>query len=454
MKRIVSNCFKHTTLVCISIIMMLSFASCKEEPVDMTGLLSTVPASTSGVVCIDLQSILKDLGCKINGKKIEAGKELSKIISSMEENEKSFVLKMFDGYSGISPECTVIFYDSNRCFLTVSLADVEGFCSFIENETGSTFSDAGNGVRLCANVAVKGAQAWLCISSNKRIDADAIVAYSSLKRSQSFLNTGMASRFTDTDDAITGWGSINTILSGIMDRGNLSMLNIGLNLFFEESSDLCFSVNFEKGKLEAEAILLNESGKPAKYLLPSEKINISTIENLGESCDALFAMTVTPKLVDKIEKIVSTFSPSFSGLLKNVDGTVSVIFSNPLSGGFGNIKGVIPTKGEVSQELKNFVTTGIAPVTDDGKYLTFSKGEVSGKLSVKECASFIKGSCLGFVADLESLTILDDGIPSTVAQFSNIAFTMSPESGGIEFEIILTGSNQNENILLTCLKAL
>lgn len=444
---------------CLVIAMLAGFNSCKEDRGDMTGLLSTVPSSAAGVIGLDLKSILTDMGCKVEGNEIKPGKDLQSVLNNMKDDNKTQFLKLFDGTSGVSPECAVIFYDANRMFITLSLYDVDSFYKSVESSKGMTFSDEGNGVKVCGNTAVKGAQAWVCLSSGKRIDVDAIAAYSKLKSSQSFLSTDMAEKFVDGNNDIVGWGQIQALLSGTMSRGNMQILNMVTGFLFDDASDLSFTINFEKGKFTCKALILNEDGKPAKYLLTSDKIDTKVIESLGETCDGLLAFTVTPKMIKKFEKVASAFGGTLGNIgetLKNVDGTVAVVSSSPDNDGFQSLNGVITTKGDVSMELKDLVSSGIAPIREDGKYLRFSKGVVSGSLNVADCANMIKGSCLGAVIDLRGMEIAGNYIPKDASEvsFHSMALTLMPEGGGLELKLVINGINSKENILLTILKAI
>lgn len=435
-------------------LVFLALNSCKEDRADMSGLLSTVPSSSAGVVAIDLKSLLQDAGCKVKDNEIKPGKELSTIISKMKDDEKKEILGFFNGESGISPECAVIFFDSNRMFLTLALADVAKFCESVEKEKQSSFADQGGGVKVCGNIAVKGAQAWICLSSGKRIDSDAIAAYSSLKTSQSFLSTDMAERFIEPKSDIIGWGHLNVLIDNFMYR-NKYMLNMAAGFLFDDPSDLSFSVDFRDGEMSASAIILNDKGKPAKYLLQAEKVDLKTIESIGETCDALFAFTLTPKMVSKLEKAGSALGGALFGnmgdMLKNVDGTIAVAYSSLMTQGRQNMNGVITTKGDVSLQLKDLVTSMFGPVREDGKFLRFSSGTVTGALTVEECAGMLKGSCLGFVADLKGM---ENAAPlgEASSSFKSIALSLSPESGSLELKIVLKGNDPKENMILTILK--
>lgn len=455
--KFLGKAFQRQLAVILSgLIMVSAFNSCKDDRADMSGLLSTVPSSVSGVIALDLKSILQDMGCKVKDEEIKPGKELTDFLSKLNTDERAQILKLFNGETGIAPESAIIFFDSNRCFLTFSLADVEAFIKFTEKDSDTSFSEEVNGVKICRNTAVRGAQAWICLSSGKRIDADAIVGYSKLRNSQSFLSHELSPKFIDSGSDIIGWGNIRTLMSGTMSRGNMSMLTIGLNMLFDDAADLFFRVDFEKGRLEAKASILDEDYKVAKYLLPAEKINTSAIEQLGESCDALLAFTLTPKMVSKISKVGSGFGgrlfDEVTEILKNVDGTVAVISSDPATGDYRAINGFVTTKGNATNNLKDLISNMLAPTREEGKMLYFSEGNVSGQLKVKESLELIKGSCLGAVMDLKGLQLVDGSISNYASGLKSLAVSLSPESGGLEFKFILTGDDEKENILLTMMK--
>ena len=136
-------------------------------------------------------------------------------------------------------------------------------------------------------------------------------------------------------------------------------------------------------------------------------------------------------------------------MFKNVDGTVGFISGQ---NSMDSMAGVLTTKGDVSQELKDLISTQIAPVSQDGKYLRFSKGNISGGLSVAECAEELKGCCLGIVTDASGLNNV--GYDSkNVSGFKDLILKFKPESGGLEIELEINTADKNENALLTLLKS-
>ncbi|MCH5242745.1 MAG: hypothetical protein J1F67_10065 [Muribaculaceae bacterium] len=438
----------------LAAIMLLVFNSCKKDTVDVTDLLSSVPSSAAGVIVLNMENMLDDAGCKIKDHVITPSQVVMNLLDKASSQDKEDFLMLFDGSTGIEPKAAVVFYDSNRAFLTFALYDVDKFCSFVEGKSGHKFVDEGSGVKMNGSVAVKGAQAWICLTSGKRLDADAIASYASLGKAQSFLVTPIGEKLLVEENDIRGWALINTFVNELLSRSESSMATLGLGFLFEDAESVKFKVDFKKGELESEAVVLNDKGKPAKYQLPAEKIDVNTLKNLGGSCDAMMAFTINSKLIKKFDQLSSAFGGVMFGNLndafKNIDGTVGVITG---SNSMEELKGVITTKGEVSQTLKDLISTQIAPISLDGKLLTFGKGNVNGHLDVAECADELKGCCLGIVLDASGLNSVGYDASGMAAGFKNFVLKFKPESGGLEMELEINTADPKENALVTLLKS-
>lgn len=444
---------KKTTLLSLLALLIICFNSCKKETVDVTHLLSTIPSSTSGVIVFNMEEMLKDAGCKVKGHEITPGPEVTAMLNKTGAIKSSDFKMLFDGDTGIEPKGAAIFYDSNRAFLTFALYDVNKFTQYVEQKKGDSFTNE-NGVKVCGNVAVKDAQAWVLLTGGKKIDPDAIHSYASLSDNQSFLVTPMGEKLLVSEDDIRGWAMINVFTNELLSRGNRNMVSLGLGIFFEDAESVRFSVEFSKGELEMEAQVLNSKGKPAKYLLPSEKVDTKVLEALGSNCDAMMAFTLNQKLIKKFQQLGTSFGGAMFGdlgnMFKNVEGTVGLIGCS--SDGEESFQGIVETKGEVNQELRNTISRFLAPVSQDGKYLRFSKGEVNGNLPVAECADQLKGSCLGFVFDARAWDT--SGYGDVPVAFKYMAVAFKPESGSLELEVELKTADPSENALITCLKTM
>ena len=439
------------TFLFLSLLLMV-VTSCKKNTVDVTDLLSTVPSSAGGVVVINLEGLIEDTGSKIKDHQIKPSKELEECVANMKSSAQENLKVLFEGASGVDPKAAVIFYDSNRAFLTLSLYDEEKFCHYVEKETGEGFA-VESGVKVCGNIAVKDSQAWVCLTSGKKIDADAISSYAGLKDSQSFLVTKIGEKLLTEENDIRGWVLLGAYLDQMLSRSQRAMFTLGAGFVFEDAESIEFKIDFKKGEFEAEAVILNDKFKPAKYLLPADKVDIATLKDLGETCDGMMAFTLNSELIKKFEKLGSSFGGALFGNLsetfKNIDGTIGVV----AKGKEEAVNGVITTKGEVSQELKNILSENLGTVSQDGKLLRFSKGTVSGKLSVADCADALKGCCLGIVADASSYDNI--GLGSNAPKgFSMYVIKLKPESGGLEVEVEANTSDRNENALVAILRSL
>lgn len=430
-------------------LLLLIATGCKKDTVDMTDLLKTVPSSTSGVVVLNLESLLENAGCKVKDHEIIPGKEVKALLEKASTTDKKDFALLFDGSTGIEPKGAVAFYDSNRMFLTVALHDVDKFCKFVESQTQSTFTDEGEGVRVCRAVAVKGAQAWVCLTPNKPIDPDAIAGYANLSVAQSFIVSDMGEKLLVEENDIRGWMLIDTFMQQMLDRSQRGVMTMTSSVLFDNAASMEFKVDFEKGELEAEAVVLNDKGKPAKYQLPSDKVDVATLKTLGETCDAMMAFTVNSKLIKKLEKIGNALGGALFGdlgeVFQNMDGTVGLTTSGS---GIGNsVNGVITTKGELSKTMRDMVSEYMGPISIDGKLVRFTKGDVKGNLQVAECAEELKGCCLGMVWDSESFSNLGYGRMAPKG-FSCYVLKFEPESGGLEMKFEAKTKDPSQNALL------
>ena len=444
---------KALTLALIAMIIPF-INSCTKEKTDVTDLLSTVPSSSGGVIGINLSSILEKAGCNIDGAQIKPGKELEKWLASRPDDSKDGIAALLNGDTGIDPMGAIVFNDAGRFFLTFSLADPDRFCAYIGNKSHIPFSTEGD-VKVAGMVAVRGSQAWICLTPGRMIDPHAISAYASLNKSQSFLENKFSEDIANMSDDIIGWGQIKTLIKGYMSFGELSAFNMVTGMLFEDATALSFKLDFKKGECESSLVILNDKGKPAKYLLPSDKIDDDVLKTLGETCKGMAAFTVTPKLVDKLAKLGSSLGGSLLGdlkeYLKNVDGTVGVVLGdNPAANSNTPMNCVITTKGPVSLELKSFLAEWLGPVKEDGKYLRASSGDVNGPLSVLECADELDGALMGAVLDYNKLAESSGIAPSKT--FKSFIFKLEPESDGVELEFKLNSFNEKENILLSLIK--
>lgn len=443
---------KKLSLWVLSLTLIL-LTGCKSDRNDLSDLLKTVPSSAAAVIGIHFDDLVEDAGCKIENNQIKPGKELLPLIERMSQGNKKDLQVFLDGDTGISLESAVMFYDAGRTFLTFYLYDNKKFKDFVEKESGATFQEEA-GVQLINNVAYKGNQAWVCLSSYRRIDPDGIAAYADLSESQSYLQNKLAKIILESDEDIVGCGSFNALISNILDRGQATGVSLFSGLLFDDVDALAFNMDFEKGEAEFELSFLNEQGKPAKYLLPAKKIDIKTVKMLEGTCNSLLALTVTPKTFEKLEKLGSAFGGGFFGKLtdsfKNIDGTIAVASSGD---DLQNSNGIITTTGEVSADAKSIISNASETMKEEGDYIRFSKGQVSGALSIDNVAELLKDYCLGAVFDMKSVEGKIGFDPKVAASFSTVTVGLKPDDGGVKLKAEVKAVDQKENILVSLFKA-
>lgn len=431
------------------LIMSPLFYSCSRvKSLDMTDLLSTVPSSSGAVIGVNMRSMLEKIGCKVNGSHIEADKELMAYLGNLSETKKQALEIFLDDRSGIDPLGAVVFFDANRSYLTFALADTDTFRALVENNNGDSFQSSPSGVEICQNVAVKGAQAWVLLSG-RGFDPDLIASYCTLGESQSFLSNPFGKMISTMTQDIVGWGRINTLLNPNLTFDQIATLNLFSSVMFEDAYALNFSANFLKGKLESSLTVLNDKGKPAKYLLPDNRLDVETVKSVADNSCGLFAMTINKKMVEVLQK---SFSPllgpngsSYFNSLKAADGTFAIAIGNDtISEALDNFRGVLTTDGNPSVELKSLISI-LGPIKVDGKLLKFYRGEMTAGNIVADNVDKLKGATMGVVV---SSSLMSDYLSS----LEMAAIKAVPESDGIRLDIEVASTTKNENFLLTALK--
>lgn len=435
-----------SALVFMFAILAGMLGSCQKETADTGDLLATVPSSSGFVAGINLKSVLEKSGCKVDGSEIKAGDAVTAWIDSKKDamDSRRNALKLFlDGESGVDPSVAIFFTDAYNNYLTASLADTEKFENFVATQSGEQFEDAGNGVRTCGNVAVKGVQAWICVSSNNTIDSKAVANYATLGDSQSFLKNGISSDIAKMTSDIVGWGDIKSFSKAGLPVGQLSSANMLLNAAFDGASSVSFNVDFRKGEAAASLKVLNSKGENAKCLLPLAKLDVPTVKSIGESAQLLVAVSITSDFVKKLDKIGGSMLGQITEMLKPVDGTVAVALGN-LNDPESSLEGVVTTDGDPTRDFMSMLSQ-FGNTKKDGKLVRFSKGSVSGGVDVSKASDDMKGAFAGVVADLGGL--------EENPMFKILSVMMVPDGGGVRCDITLESGDASKNILLSMIEA-
>lgn len=434
-------------LAALAVIAASLLSGCsKSESADARDLLASIPNDASVVAVANLQSLLEKAGCKIDGSEVKPSADMTGAVNGIKDNTMRSLLSDFiNGKGGIEPTVGVVFTVGYYTYFSGIVSDPSAFKASVEKATGAKFS-VQDDVDICANTALKDNRFWVNVGSSQ-IDARDAKHFATLSEEQSFLSNSASENLCKIEKDVEGWGN----LSGLLNTANFSFqekasVQVALQTLFEDPTNFCFTVNFEKGQMLAEGKLLNSKGKTAKYLFPTAAIDLKTVEGLGGTADAVIAASIPGKLIKKLEEDTKSKQPSMLGVilpsLSSVDGTVAVAFDSA-----GSCRGVIITTGENTGSLTNLLGTMGVTSTINGKEVNFKKGEVTGPQNVTEMSKFFKGAVIGVAS----------GVPrnapgDTKNTFESGALVLLPDGDGLAFRITLLGTQKDVNFIVPLLK--
>ena len=430
----------------IALMTALVFQSCnKNQPADAGAILATIPSDVSMVAVVNSARILENAGCKINEESITPGKELSQSVEKIKDAQmKGFVKSLINGESGIDPSVLVIFREGYYTYLTGVISNTTQFKKNIAEHAKASFV-SHDGIESLRNVAVSDNRFWINLTGNT-IDINSIRHFTTISESQSFLQNPYAVNLTSVAGDLAGWGNISGLMNtGGMDFQNRAAMQMAIQAMFEDASAFCFTLNSSKGEIKLVTNVLNSKGKNAKYLLPSEKVDVAAIASIGGVADGVIAMAIPGKLIGKLQKDTKSNVPSLISIylqqLGCIDGTCAFAFGavDPLQ----NFRGIISTNGKDTSALSSFLSGMDADVKVNGSQLNVSKGNVSGKAAVAEMAESFKGAIGGCVT-----YTAPGGFGSVFESESVMIFS---EGSGLRLEVKGNSINKNENPVISLL---
>lgn len=414
-------------LVCFLFIAGM-FSSCsKDSSGDARDLLATVPSDAGGVAVIDLGGILDKLDCKTSGSEITLSKELTEAYvkenPTDKDKPKPGELKKID--MGIAPTSLVMFY-AERPYITGVLDDPAKFKAYVEKEQKGTFKEE-QGANVLNEVAYIGNQFW--VSPSGSISPDRLVQFTKLSKDQSYASNSLADELTKMDHDIAALASTDALLNNMGHQRN--QLRLALTSIFDDASWLEFDGDFNKESFEMEASIYNSERKPAKFLLPFEKIDTKTVESLGNNADILFAAGVPKALVKKVLDVFASFGGGLpkdvTDAIGSIDGTIAGAMSDNGSGS----KAVITTDGNASPALLEMLgnQSGMT-VTRDDKFIRLQQGAAScgNLLNIPKVTDEFKGAYFGMATGGQSIA---KGVKELV-------FTAKPDNGSLKFCLEIT----------------
>lgn len=440
-------------MLCAMIAFLPMLTSCnKEKTANVADLLSTVPSSAGVVVGVNLSSMLEKVGCKIENSSIIPGKEVKEILASSQVAPQHFAIieTLLSGESGIDPIGAIFFSDAYNSYLTAALADTEKFCDFVVKQTQLPFQDTEGNVKVSGNVAVNGAQMWVCLS-NVTIDPKAVKSYTSLEQTQSFVSLPVASGIATMTHDIVGYGQIADIIGNRLSVSDNALFSLVAAFIFDSPSALSFNLDFLKGELKGKAMILNSKGEAAKCLLPLKKIDSDQVKGLSNTANAAFAVCLPKDLIEKVSKMAAPLGANllkvFTTSVEALDGTSAVVI-NSNETYLRQLSAVVATNGNPPLDMMQILAT-YGNTRKDGKLVYVTRGEVTGSIETSRIAEKFKGAAFGVAANTESgLNLTDDFATDT------FVLTLNPESGSLTVNIWASTADKDKNSLLPILKSI
>ncbi|MDE7401932.1 MAG: DUF4836 family protein [Muribaculaceae bacterium] len=425
----------------LTALILLLPACTKDKSADAGDLLATVPSDASVVATLNLQSLLEDAGCKIEGSNITPSETISKLIEKSSKGDSSKLsIGFFKGEIGIDPTVAVLFRVGYYNYVTGIAADPSKLKTAVEKEYKVKFADR-DGFSSAHNVAIKNNQFWINLDQSE-IDITELKHFTALSEEQSFKSNPAFEQLAVIEDDARAWGNID----GILNTAGLSfeqraMTQIVTQTLFDDAKSLIFATNFEKGKASIQMSVLNQKGSAAKFLLPISTVDVKTIESIGGTANGVAAIDVSHKLVDKLTKDTQSKSQSFIGLilqqLQGLDGTLALAYGNG-----DTLNGVVTTNGSNITDLTNMLASQGLQTTKEGNMLRISRGATAGDRKVTDLAGMLKGSLAGIVCTVNQKDI----------EPFDCAVTLNPDGKSVKLNVLLKTTNTNANFLETLLE--
>ena len=446
-------CGRNGLAMMLSLIMLLGMSmlsSCsKSKSGDGSDLLKSVPSDAGMVIMADVNSLLEKTGSKPgDGGEVKLSSELSSAINAVKNPSlRDNMRAVLTGEAGVAHTNAILFTEGEDTYITFMIDDPDRFRSFAEKSTSEKFQSSGT-VDVCGNIAMVGNQGWMRVANTAEINSADILKFSKLSESQSFLSRDIATKILESDKDVVAWVDIYAALNA---SGQNPMTRLVISSLFDDAAYYWGETSFDKGKVVSHGTVLNSKGETAKCNLPTSKIDVKTVQGLGEEVNADFiaAVAVSPALVKQLEKLAATFSggiaAQYSSMLKPLDGTSAVAASDRQAN--GGLEMVVTVNDAPVGDLTTFLNT-LGTVKREGKYLHVSTGEAKGNLKVADVAKEFSGCWLGFACDPNALSN-QEGFNGV---FTQLLLTFKPSDGGLALDVTLFTEGK-ANALVSLLEA-
>ncbi len=360
------------------------FASCSSGVKDeITAMFNNVPEDAAVVMSGDLKKIVDQAGGEMKDGKIQSFG--ANALSGEEMKTLRRVMK------NVEAGAVVGFLYKNEFYATCNLTDADGFMKTYAKETGEEWEKEGS-YKVNGNCVITDDRLWI----TDRPDVAKIKNFMGLSESESFLSCKYAEKMAESSDAVSIWGSIDSLTAGLS-FAEQTQFRMGTSMLFDSPEYIIGSVNFNKKGLEMKYMPVTSDYKPAKCVIEMEKIDISEVSALGGDANMIFAMGVSGKLIKKIKDLGNSMGGNLPSemwdILSPIEGTIAMASSTEISEfknpDFG-YRAIVNTNGKNNAMLTE-VLGEIGDVKVKGDKLMISKGSYGkGALDVAAAAKEMK----------------------------------------------------------------
>lgn len=385
MKNIVSLLVMAMALV---VMPMLSSCNAGSSNADAEALLKSVPAESSAVAVINVESLLSKMGAQYEDGRILLPSELREALDAD-------ALKEIDTQIGVKPTVLVAFVYRNELAVTGFVENKEAFKSFVAEKInkGSDGWEAGDdGAEICDDFVVKGDRFW---AFTKRAFTNKVNEWVSLKDNESaYSSNKLVAEMTYMDKDIRYCCDVDRLmaLSGGADLEQKMAMNMIREMLVVDMAYQCGWVDFGKDEISAEMSCYNSKFGSAEYVFDLEKINTDLLEQMPSNSNAVIALGTSSKMWKSLVVSLSDVAKNFVkgaelgivnkvlDALNGLDGTFMV--AADINQHTPNIKAVMQTQDEMAaRSVVSLVNTFVPEIPSemslwaDEKSVIFSMGE-------------------------------------------------------------------------------
>lgn len=306
---------------------------------DKKKLFETIPASTSGVMIVNLNEAMNQLEIKAEDGEVSYCSELSEVLSMADISKKDMKVidKVVAGVAMTMKTAVVFEYDEEP-WVSFFVDDQDDFIKMLEEETDASFDKEDGGYMVWKDIAIKDDQVWI----TEKLDTETISKFLDLEDEDKFSNK--YEKITEelcADDLFSGYfvdfKLVNTIAKRAGDS-DIAQFNVGLGILFDDAKYLYCTNKLNASGTSGEMRILNSKLEAAKFNLPMATIDAQSLSMLNNEAPVIAAVAIDKELIQQIENlaskqgVLSSSDTEMFNLLKSINGTAAASLASATDG--------------------------------------------------------------------------------------------------------------------------